>query len=242
MLSKIRSVFAGVLVLSSSFCYCQVTQVDTAFLAQAKKKSIALYTSTIQHQSRLYNGNDYVIYFPKNEEHPYYKNDDWGTGSVAYWGELYENIPLLFDLAVDQIITEHDRGNPIQLLAEKVQGFVIWDHTFVRLYPDDKNKISAGFYDQLYNGKSKVYAKYSKNYREELESTRVIPQFDESVRYYLVKDGVFTVVKSKASVLKVLSDHKSEVKNFIRKNRLAFKGNRDEALVRVTQFYDTLTD
>ena len=242
MLSKIRSVFAGVLVLSSSFCYCQVTQVDTAFLAQAKKKSIALYTSTIQHQSRLYNGNDYIIYFPKDEEHPYYKNDDWGNGSVAYWGELYENIPLLFDLAVDQIITEHDRGNPIKLLAEKVQGFVIWDHTFVRLYPDDKNKISAGFYDQLYNGKSKVYAKYSKTYREELESTRVIPQFDESVRYYLVKDGVFTVVKSKGSVLKVLSDHKSEVKNFIRKNRIAFKGNRDEALVRVTQFYDTLTD
>jgi hypothetical protein len=242
MLSRIRSVFAGVLVLFSSFCYCQVTQVDTAFLAQAKKKSIALYTSTIQHQSRLYNGNDYVIYYAKDEEHPYYKNEDWGNGSVVYWGELYENIPLLFDLAVDQIITEHDRGNPIKLLAEKVQGFVIWDHTFVRLYPDDKNKITVGFYDHLYNGKSKVYAKYSKNYREELEATRVIPQFDESVKYYLVKDGLFTVVKSKRSVLQVLSDHKSEVKNFIRKNRIAFKGNRDEALVRVTQFYDTLTD
>ena len=145
MLSKFRSVFAGVLVLSSSLCYCQVTQVDTAFLAQAKKKSIVLYTSIIQHQSRLYNGNDYVIYFPRDEEHPYYKNDDWGNGSVSYWGELYENIPLLFDLAVDQIITEHNRGNPIKLLAEKVQGFVIWDHTFVRLYPDDKNRISADF-------------------------------------------------------------------------------------------------
>jgi hypothetical protein len=242
MCSKIRSVFAGVLLLSSSFCYCQVTKVDTAFLAQAKKKSITLYTTTIQHQSRLYNGSDYVIYLPKDEEHPYFKNDDWGTGSVVYWGELYENIPLLFDLSVDQIITEHDRGNPIKLLAEKVQSFVIWDHTFVRLYPDDKNKISPGFYDQLYNGKSKVYAKYSKNYREELESTRVIPQFDENVRYYLVKDGVFTVVKSKASVLQVLSDHKSEIKNFIRKNHVVFKGNRDQALVRVTQFYDTLTD
>ncbi len=241
MLSKFRSVFAGVLVLSSSFCYCQVTQVDTAFLAQAKKKSIVLYTSIIQHQSRLYNGNDYVIYFPRDEEHPYYKNDDWGNGSVSYWGELYENIPLLFDLAVDQIITEHNRGNPIKLLAEKVQGFVIWDHTFVRLYPDDKNRISAGFYDQLYSGKSKVYAKYSKKYSEKLD-TKVIPRFDESVRYYLVKDGVFTVVKSKGSVLKVLSDHKSEVKNFIRKNRIAFKDNRDQALVRVTQFYDTLTD
>ena len=91
-------------------------------------------------------------------------------------------------------------------------------------------------------GNQKFTGSTRKHYREKLESTKVIPQFDESVRYYLVKDGVFTVVKSKGSVLKVLSDHKSEVKNFIRKNRIAFKGNRDEALVRVTQFYDTLTD
>ena len=242
MFSKIRSVFAGLLVLSSSFCYCQVTKVDTSFLAQAKKQSIALYTATIQHQSRLYNGSDYIIYLPKDEEHPYFKMDDWGTGSVVYWGELYENIPLLFDLTLDQVIAEHDRGNPIKLHSEKIQRFVIWDHTFVRLYPDDKNKISPGFYDQLYSGESKVYAKYAKNYREELEATRVIPQFDETVRYYLVKNGVFTVVKSKASVLQVLSDHKSEIKNFIRKNHIAFKGNRDQALVRVTQFYDTLND
>lgn len=242
MFSKIRSVCAGVLVLSSTFCYCQVTKVDTAFLAQAKKQSIALYTATIQHQSRLYNGSDYIIYLPKDEEHPYFKMDDWGTGSVVYWDELYENIPLLFDLTIDQVIAEHDRGNPIKLHSEKIQRFVIWDHTFVRLYPDDKNKISPGFYDQLYSGESKVYAKYAKNYREELEATRVIPQFDETVRYYLVKNGVFTVVKSKASLLQVLSDHKSEIKNFIRKNHIAFKGNRDQALVRVTQFYDTLND
>ena len=242
MFSKIRSVFAGVLVLSSSYSYCQVTKADTSFLVHAKNKSIALYTSTIQHQSRLYNGSDYIIYFPKDEEHPYYHMDDWGTGSVVYWDELYENIPLLFDLTVDQVITEHDWGSPIKLIPEKVRRFVIWNHTFVRLYPDNKNKISEGFYDQLYDGKSKVYARYTKAYREEFENTRIIPQFDESTRYYLVKNGVFNIVKSKASVLQVLSDHKPEIKDFLRKNRIWYKDNRATSIVRIAEFYDTLID
>ena len=80
MLSKIRSVLTGLLLLSSPVCYCQVAKVDTSFLAQAKTKSIALYAATILDQSRLYNGSDYIVYIPRDEEHPYYGTDDW-----SYW-------------------------------------------------------------------------------------------------------------------------------------------------------------
>jgi hypothetical protein len=233
-------ILTALLLLSPLFCYCQATKIDTSFLALSKAKSIAFYTGTIQHQSRLFNGSDYIIYLPKDEEHPYYRTDDWAPGSIVYWDELYENVPLLFDLSSDQIIAEHDRGNPIRLVPEKVQRFTLLEHTFVRLYRDEKNKISDGFYDQLYNGTSKVYGKYFKTYRETLESPRVIPHFDESVRYYLVRDGNFHVVKSKASVLQVLSDRKSELKNFLRKNRIRYNDNREEAIVRLAEFYDTL--
>ncbi len=72
MLSKIRSILTGLLLLSPLVCYCQAAKVDTSFLAQSKTKSIALYTATIQDQSRLYNGRDYIVYIPRDEEHPYY--------------------------------------------------------------------------------------------------------------------------------------------------------------------------
>jgi hypothetical protein len=242
MRPEFRNLFTAILLLTSALCYGQVTNADTSFIAQAKKKSIVLYTSSIQHQSRLYNGNDYVIYQSRNDEHPYYSTDDWSTGSVVYWGELYENISLLYDLSTDQVITEHDRGSPIRLLPEKVQAFKIAEHTFVRLYRDDKNRISDGFFDQLYDGKTKVYGRYWKTYGEDLENTKVVPRFDASIRYYIVKDGVFTVVKSKGSVLQVLEDRKQDVKNFIRKNRINFKDNREKAIVRVTEFYDTLNN
>ncbi len=70
----------------------------------------------------------------------------------------------------------------------------------------------------------------------------VIPSFDESVRYYVVKDGNFHVVKTKGSVLQVLSDRKSELKNFLRKNRIRYNDDREKAIVRLTEFYDTLND
>jgi hypothetical protein len=242
MLSNICGILTGLILLSHVACYCQAAKVDTTFLAQSKTKSIALYAATILDQSRLFNGSDYIVYIPKNEEHPYYGSDDWNTGSIVYWDELYENESLLFDLSTDQVIVEHDRGNPVRLIPEKVQQFTILGHTFVRLLKDDKNKISDGFYDQLYNGKSKVYARYSKDYREALQAPNIIPSFDERVRYYVVKDGNFHVVKTKGSVLQVLSDRKSELKNFLRKNGIRYNDDREKAIVRLTEFYDTLND
>ena len=79
-------------------------------------------------------------------------------------------------------------------------------------------------------------------YRETLQAPNIIPSFDESVRYYVVKDGNFHVVKTKGSVLQVLSDRKSELKNFLRKNRIRYNDDREKAIVRLTEFYDTLND
>jgi hypothetical protein len=242
MLSRICGILTGLLLLSPLACYCQATKIDTSFLALSKTNSIALYAATIRDQTRLFNGSDYIVYLPRDEEHPYYGSDDWTTGSIVYWDELYENVPLLFDLSIDQVIVEHDRGSPVRLIPEKIQRFTVMGHTFVRLLRDDKNKISDGFYDQLYSGKSKVYAKYLKTYRETLQAPQIIPSFDESVRYYIVKDGNFHVVKTKGSVLQVLSDRKSELKNFLRKNRIRYNDNREKALVRLTEFYDTLNN
>jgi hypothetical protein len=235
-----RGVSLMILLLSSLLGYGQESKPDTSFLALSKKQAIKRYTTAMANQSRLYNGSDYVYYLSKNEEHPYYQVDDWSNGSIVYWGEIYENIPLMYDLSIDHVITEHNRGNLIKLLSEKVQSFTLVGHTFIRLYPDEKNKISEGFYDRLYDGKLKVYGKYGKVYAETLEARTIIPRFDESTRYYIVKDGIFNVVRSKRSALNVLADRKPEIKAFLRKNKLHFKLNREKAIIQMAEYYDTL--
>jgi hypothetical protein len=245
MLRRFRDIVIGKILvtwIALNICYSQQSEADTVFVAESKKQVSAQYTAAIQHQSRLYNGSDYVIYISRDEEHPYFEVDDWAYGSVEYWNELYENIPLMYDISTDQVVTEHNRGNPIKLLPEKVQSFTLQDHVFVRLKPDSTNNIAEGFYDRLYDGTMKVYAKHSKVYRETLNSKEVIPSYDANTRYYLFKDGVFNLVKTKGSVLKLLADKKPELKNFIRKNNLHFKTNRNDAIVRIVAHYDSLKD
>jgi hypothetical protein len=92
----------------------------------------------------------------------------------------------------------------------------------------------------MYDGTSKVYAKHVKVYREDLTAKEVIPRFEESIRYFILKNGVLNMVKAKGAVLETFEDHKQEVKNFIKKNRIRFKENRGVAIVRVAEFYDSL--
>jgi hypothetical protein len=222
--------------------FSQATAIDTAFLSTSKTKIVSLYAASIQQQSRLYNGTDYVMYVSRDEEHPYFSIDDWTFGSITYWGEVYEDVPVMFDLSTDQLITEHNRGNPIKLIPEKVDGFVISDHTFQRLRNSGTNKIAEGFYERLYDGASKVYAKHQKVYREDITAREVIPRFEENTRYFILKNGVFNQVKKKGSVLDTFEDHKQEIKSFLKKNRIRFNDDRVVTIVRIAQYYDTLTD
>lgn len=228
--------------VATSFCSAQQAAADTSFIPVARHKVVSDYTAAIQHQSRLYNGSDYVLYLSRDEEHPYFEIDDWALGSVIYWNELYENVPLMYDISVDQIITEHNRGNPIKLHAEKVQGFVINGNKFVRLERNNSN-IQEGFYHQLYDGASvKVYSKHLKEYREKLDTKEVIPLYRETTRYYIMKDGNYLPVKSKGSIISAFADRKTEVKSFIRKNGIKVSRDKERSIVRIANHYDSLTD
>jgi hypothetical protein len=244
MLPKTGYISIAILILLhlQTRSYSQSAQADTAFLMASKKKIVSLYAASIQQQSRLYNGTDYVMYSSVEEEHPYFSIDDWTYGSITYWQELYENVPVMYDLSTDEVITEHNRGNPIKLIPDKVDGFIISGHTFQRLTSNGTNNIVDGFYERLYDGRSKVYAKHQKVYRETLTAKEVIPRFEESSRYFIFKNGVFTVVKTKGSVLDTFADRKQELKTFIKKNRIRFKDNKATAIVRLAEFYDSLTD
>ena len=236
--------YFGILVLVhlQTRSYSQGSSIDTAFLARSKANIVSIYAASIQQQSRLYNGTDYVLYQSRDEEHPFFGIDDWVFGSITYWGELYENVPVMYDLSADQVITEHNRGNPIKLIPEKVDGFIIADHTFQRLRNNGANKIAEGFYERLYDGTSKVYAKHQKVYREDITAREVVPRFEESSRYFILKNGALIPVKTKGSILDAFEDQKQNVKGFIKKNRIRIKDRRAQAIVRVAEYYDTLID
>lgn len=229
--------FLILLSLVSLRATAQSYTADTLFVARAKEYAQSLYQQSIGSQAGLFNGSAYVEYQPLKDEHPYFFAD-WVEGSIHYNGELYEKVPLLYDLQTDKIITEHARSfNKIQLVDEKVNYFILGDRTFLRL--TDKG-IAPGFYELVYDGRTRFYVKSRKEQQERNTVTELLRTFEEKKTYFIYKGGTYFVVKSKKSVLAVLEDRKSELKKFIKQNRLSFSKDRIKSLTLITQHYDQL--
>ncbi len=221
-------------------CTAQSVKPDTAFLTLAKNNQVTLYTDFIHGQSRLYNGSEYRDYLSQDEEHPYFGVDDWAYGDIIYDDELYKNVPLFYDLSRDKVISEHLlNGAKLELVSEKIRRFSINGHTFTRRQKGGNGLAEDGFYDLLYDGRSKVIVRREKRLQQKVESNDIIEIFEEKNRLFVLKEETFVPVKNKSSVLDLFADRKQEVKSFMKKNNIKFKTERETAVVRVAEFYDT---
>ena len=66
--------------------------------------------------------------------------------------------------------------------------------------------------------------------------------FDQSVKYYIRKEGVYYTVRSKGSVLKVLKSKKKELARYIKRRKLDCKHAPEEAIVAVVRQYEQLNE
>ena len=203
----------------------QTAARDTAFVDQSIAVAREAHAVRTKKQSPLYNGSQYGIYDPSGEEHPYFLNDDWMDGSIVYSGERFDNISLMYDLSIDKVIAEHYAGAALEMIPEKVAAFSIRDHLFRRITKADdaRRSITEGFYEVLYDGKTKIFKRHVKHYVEMVKSTELVKEFEEKSYYYVVKNGAFYSVGTRNGLIKVLGDKKKELKRFGRENHLTFE-------------------
>ncbi|HKZ37214.1 MAG TPA: hypothetical protein VJ184_06165 [Chryseolinea sp.] len=221
-------------------CQGQLVKPDTTVLAKAKENTKKIYFQSIKGQSRLYNGSDHIMYQSKEDEHPYFPLDDWTSGTIVYDANFYENVPLMYDISQDKVLTEHVlNGSVMELVGKKIERFTMQGQVFVRLGKDDGDKINEGFYEMLYPGLSKVYAKHEKVRQEYIVTHELFARFDAKTKYFIFKDGTYFPVQSKSSVVRVFGDRKQDVKRFIAKNSLSFNANRGKAIAQIAAFYDS---
>jgi hypothetical protein len=231
------------LSLAASICAFPQPGQDTTFLAAAVKTTTGYYQKGIGAQARLYNGSKYVA--PENsfEEHPYFMSIDWLPGDVVYDGEQFKNVSLMLDLNNGQLITEHySNGQPLQLIQEKVQSFNIAGHHFQNIENDSVGNSlpGSGYYEVLYDGKSRVVVKRQKLLHEEIENTTIEITFEERNRYYIFRNDIFQPIRSKASVLKVLGEKKQQLKKYLRQKKIRTRDNRELFYTSLAEYYDSL--
>lgn len=218
--------------------FSQSFKNDTAFVTAAVNSAVKNYNNAIQGQAQLYNGSDYALYRSLKDEHPYLGSDDWVFGSVYYDGYLYENVPMLYDISTDQLLTEtYYSSSVMKLTQDKVSQFTLPDNrTFIN-QPD--TSLSPGYYEVLYNGKTRAYARHIKIMQESLTSQEIIHEFDEKTRYYICMNNTCSSVKSKGALLKLFGDKKREAVQYVNKGKkLPFRKNRRAYITRLAEFHD----
>jgi len=221
--------------------FTQDSQADSSFYKAANENVLKIYLSDIKEQSGLLNGRMNIPYpFHFESGSPYFESEKFMNGDVVYDGVPYSDIPILYDQISTMIIMLAPYGR-LQLTSEKVERFTLPGHHFLRLEKDTLNKMTNGFYEQLYEGKIIVLKKVEKTIKEDLQSGVVLRYIVQKDSYYLKDGNGYHPVKKKGEILDVLHDHKQELQQFIKKNKLKFRKDMSNAIVQVAGYYDQLT-
>lgn len=233
---KYSILFHVVLWTISLPSFAQSFNKDTLFIKDALAHAQHIYHKNTHSHAPVYQGAEYGLYRSLDGEHPYFLSDDWIEGTIMYDDALYTQIPIQYDIEKDEIIIEYLNGNNLNPSKTNIQYFIINNHKFISLH---NNGLENGFYEILYDGKVKAYARYKKILYETI-TRKVEHHFDEKTRYYIYKDGVYTAVKNKRSVLNTFKDKKRELKKFISKNKLSITQNKAGFIIQLSEQYDNL--
>ena len=207
--------------------------------------AVELYNRYNTEYIPVYNGESYIYYTMKMEGSPYFKSSDFTTGWVSYKGRIYDSLKLLYDITRNQLVTLYpDKISSIIIQNQFVDSFYLSGHTFIALEEDHtQNLYNSGFFDLLYDGKVQFLGKYAETLLTIIQGDILVTKFIKHNRFYVHKNGLYYLVSNKKDAYRVFSDKLRELKKMMRRNHIKLKRkNFENAMVKVTSFYDQLTD
>lgn len=192
---------------------------------------------------RYINGYLYAETFPGTMGHPFFLSEAWYMSELSMDGRPYEGLTLRYDLYRDQVLYNHihPSGSYIIVLnKELIDAFVMDGHLFKKL--QDPGHLSEGmeegYYELLAEGKASFYVKWQKRLSDPGPDSRA--EFTLIKEWYILNNGEFRRVNGKSGLIKVLEDHKKEIKSFISDNRIVINAGKEPEIKRIIDYYNRL--
>jgi hypothetical protein len=237
MNNAIRSVFISVFFYltcsASSFAQTPVTNAEL------------LFNNSIKEQSRLYNGLAYEGYPYTVDGSANFQNlTVFSAGSVIYQGFRFDNLPLMYDIFQDKLISVLASSLRYSFISDRVSEFYLNKHHFkyIKVLDSTKSVIKSGFYDLIHDGKSKIYVKHFKNMQTSLEGKVVRYYFIPKTAYYIERDQKYSVISGEKSFFNYFKDKKPQLKNLLKEKKIKFRKQPEEAMILLASYYESLTN
>jgi hypothetical protein len=239
---------AGVLCIVVNLpVLAQSAAPDSSLQRDALNNTFSLFYSSLGKQSPLFNGTESYSYDPLIKGNAYYADVNAFTPGVVNYGNIvFKNVPMLYDIYGDQVVTLlYNHFTKITLIKDKVSSFDFLDHHFIRVDTItflNNPVIKPGYYDELYNGKLQVLVKYSKNIQTYTGGLTPETYFNAEKDYFIRKNNLYYSFSSQGGLLDILKDKKKELQKYIRENQIKYRKTPEEAMVKIASYYDHLTN
>ncbi len=220
----------------------QDSAADPDFTKAAYNNAVSLYHKQNDKQARLYQGVLHIGYSHKIIGHAYYPENEWNNGTVVYDGITYTNVSMMYDIYQDQLIIQHFHRLMMQLHKEKVKEFTFNNRRFFLFQVDTLQKLpfSTGFYEDLYKGKIQLIAKRQKIMEETI--TDVVEQRLLLKNYfYINRNQTWYAVKTYRDLTGVLKEKAKEIRQYLKKNKVKYRKDRERAILLAVQHFDAIT-
>ena len=178
--------------------------------------------------------------------HPYFSGNAWKTGRITYKNRIFEisDKRLKYDLYADELIylnITDSSSYSIELNKEFIPLFFIENHEFQVLDDIETKKIKKyeiGYYEVLYNGKTKLYKRWKKE--PEIDNTKMKTAYLESSFMLVKKDEQYFEINSLLKLKALLRDRRKEVAKFISNVIVPLNTSTEEKMISILEYYDSI--
>ena len=217
-------------------CGCLFAQNATR--QQLIENSAIDYLRVVDNHSALYYGN-LQEGLPRATNHPYLNDAQYAKARLSYRNVIYPEELLRLDLNRNELIILSPDYRNIVLFPENVDFAELHGQHIIYFRRDSlPGSPSSGYYFQLHSGKCRILEKQS--------TALLIDSYHNfyyslTTRYYLFHDDGYYIIRNQGGLLKVFKPYKKELKRFISANKLLYRNNPKEFLIRTVNEYEKLS-
>jgi hypothetical protein len=235
------------LSLIAFFCILVVFQDRLVAQQQSSRnifaKASADHLQLLRDHAAIYNGAEYVGYGQQINGHPFFGDDNQKRGDLLYLGVWYKDVPLYYDLVAGIVLIQrHDGFQYIRLASGKIGAFTYDSSYFVRISPPLNNETEPAFFQQLYDGRIKIYAQKKKVIVASGSSEKGGSFFQQFNQYYVVNNKQWFEIKSRRDLLTAYRRYKDPIRRWLSDQPYRFKKNPEWILLKSAAFIETLSN
>lgn len=214
--------------------------------AQSSKELAEAYQNNIPLHQEIVSGGYYVDPPQNIEGFPYFQSKNFEYGTLTVNGLTYENVPLLYNIFSDEVVTFHPIHKQKTLIkTDKIDGFVLPKNIrFIRIQENPEySHHSKGFYELVQEGtKGNLLCKHFKTTKAKREMSQYSSVFLDKSDFLIQKESQILQVKSKGQAIAFLSLDKKQINRSTKEKNLNFRNDRRAYLSFLVESYNQSAD